>query len=100
MEEVAAGGEESDISKEKEWQDEGKEVSYLAAKMNTAFAQLNLDFDDKGSNFQENNMSVRSYDLYLHLQDYGSNSQEVSSGELKAACIKKYANPKTFLHAL
>ena len=45
-------------------------------------------------------MSIRSYDLDLNLQDYMSNAQEVSSGEFNAAQVKKYANPKTFLHAL
>ncbi len=56
-----------DSSKEKEWQDEEKEESYLTAKMNTTNTQLNLNSDDKGSNFQENNMSVRSDDLDLQL---------------------------------
>jgi hypothetical protein len=70
------------------------------AKMNTATAQLNLDSNDKGSDFQENNMSVQSNNLDLHLQDYASDAQEVSLGEYDAAYVKKYANPKTFLHAL
>jgi hypothetical protein len=100
MEGVSAGGEESDSSKEKEWQDEEKEESYLTAKMNIATAQLNLNSDDKGSDFQENDMSVRSNDLNLHLQDYASNTQGVLLGEFNAAYIKKYAKPKTFLHAL
>jgi hypothetical protein len=45
-------------------------------------------------------MSIRSDDLDLNLQDYASDAQKVSSGEFDAAYIKKYANPKTFLHAL
>ncbi len=100
MEGFSVGGEESDSSKEKEWQDEEKEESYLTAKMNTATAQLNLDSNDEGSNFQENNMNVQSDDLDLQLQGYASNAQEVLSGEFDAAYVKKYANPKIFLHAL
>jgi hypothetical protein len=100
MEGVFAGGEESDSSKEKEWQDEEKEESYLTSKMNTATTQLNLNSDDKGSDFQENNVSVQSNNLDLHLQDYASNAQEVSSGEFDASYVKKYANPKNFLRAL
>jgi hypothetical protein len=68
--------------------------------MNKATALLHLSSDDEGSNVQESNMSVRSYDLDLNLQDYASNTQEVSSGESDAAYVKKYANPKSFLHAL
>ena len=100
MEEVSAGGEESDSPKEEEWQNEEKEESYLMAKMNTTTAQLNLGSNDKGSNFQENDMSVHSNNLDLHLQDYASNAQAVLLGEFDAAYIKKYANPKIFLHAL
>jgi hypothetical protein len=70
MEGVSARGEELDSSKEKEWQDEGNEESYLTAKMNTATAQFNLDSNDKGSNFQENKTSVRSNELDLHLQEH------------------------------
>ncbi len=62
--------------------------------MNMATAQLNLNSDDKkGSNFQENDMSVRSDDLDLQLQDYASDTQEVLSGEFNATYIKKNANP-------
>jgi hypothetical protein len=74
MEGVSVGGEESDNSKEKEWQDEEKEESYLAEKMNTATAQLNLDSNDEGSNFQENNLSVQLDDSDLQLQDYARNA--------------------------
>jgi hypothetical protein len=45
-------------------------------------------------------MSIRSCGLDLTLQDYVSDAQEVSSGEFDAAFIKKYANLKSFLHAL
>ncbi len=45
-------------------------------------------------------MSIRSNDLDLNLQDYANNAQEVSSGKFDVAFTKKYANPKTFLHAL
>jgi hypothetical protein len=45
-------------------------------------------------------MSIRSSNLDLTLQDYASNTQEVSLGEFDAAFTKKYANPKSFLHAL
>ncbi len=68
--------------------------------MKTATAQLHLGSDDEGSNFQENGISIRSDNLDLNLQDYASDAQEVLSGEFNAAYIKKYANSKTFLHAL
>ncbi len=92
--------ERSDSSEENKWQEEEKEESYLTAKVNMATTQLHLGSDDEGSNFQENNMSIRSDDLDLNLQDYASNAQEVLSGEFDAAYTKKYANPKNFLHAL
>ncbi len=100
MEEDSAAREESDSSKENEWQEEEKEESYLMAKMNMATAQLHLGSNDDGRNFQENNISIHSDDLDLNLQDYASNAQEVLSGEFNTAYIKKYANPKTFLHTL
>jgi hypothetical protein len=45
-------------------------------------------------------MSICSNNLDLNLQDYGNDAQEVLLGEFDAAFTKKYANPKTFLHAL
>jgi hypothetical protein len=45
-------------------------------------------------------MSIHCVDLDLNLQDYVNNAREVSSGEFDAAFTKKYANPKTILHAL
>ncbi len=96
----SAGREESDSSEENVWQEEEKEESYLTAKMNMATAQLHLGSNDEGSDFQENIMSIRSDNLDLNLQDYASDAQEVLSGEFNAAYVKKYANPKTFLHAL
>jgi hypothetical protein len=45
-------------------------------------------------------MSIRSGNIDLNSQDYLSNAQEVLAGEFDAAYVKKYANPKTFLHAL
>ncbi len=96
----STGREESDSSKENKGQEEEKEESYLTGKMNMATAQLHFGSDDEESGFQENNMSIHSEDLDLNLQDYASNAQEVLSGEFNAAYVKKYANPKTFLHAL
>jgi hypothetical protein len=69
--------------------------------MNEATTQIHLGLEDEeGSNFQENNMSIHSGNLDLNSQDYLSDAQEVLSGEFNAAYAKKYANPKTFLHAL
>jgi hypothetical protein len=68
--------------------------------MNGAAAQLHLGSNEEGSNYSEDNMSIHSDDLDLNLQDYASNAQEVSSGKFNAAFTKKYANPKSFLHAL
>jgi hypothetical protein len=63
------------------WREEGaKEVSRLAAKMKTATSLLRLDSEDegsKGSNFEEDDQSVRSGDLDLNLTDYESDAQEV-----------------------
>ncbi len=100
MEEDSAEGVESKSTNEAEWQEEDKEESHLMAKMNKATALLHLSSDDEGSDVQESNMSVPSDDLDLNLQDYASNAQEVSLGEFDAAYLKKYANPKSFLHAL
>ena len=64
---------------------------------------LQLDSEEEGSNgsnFQEEDLSVRSNNLDLKLSDYESDAQEVSSGEFDANYVKKYATPKTFLHAL
>ncbi len=100
MEEDSASSKKSESTKEKEWQEEEKEASYLTAKMNVATALLHPGSDEEGSNYQEDIMSIRSSDLDLTLQDYASNAQEVSSGKFDAAFTKKYANPKSFLHAL
>ncbi len=100
MEEDSAEGVESKSTDEAEWQEEDKEESHLTAKMNKATALLHLSSNDEGSNVQESNESVRSNNLDLNLQDYASNTKEVSSGEFDAAYFKKYANPKSFLHAL
>ncbi len=69
MEEDSAEGVESKSTDKAEWQEEDKEESHLTAKMNKATALLHLSSDDKGSNVQESNMSVRSDDLDLNLQD-------------------------------
>jgi hypothetical protein len=100
MEEDSTEGVESKSTDKAEWQEEDKEESHLMAKMNKAITLLHLSSDDEGSNVQESNMSIRSNDLDLNLQDYASDAQEVSLGEFDAAYIKKYANPKSFLHAL
>jgi hypothetical protein len=85
------------------WREEGaKELSRLAAKMKTATSLLRLDpevEESEGSDFEEDDQSVRSGDLDLS-SDYASDAQEVSSGEFDAQYVKRYANPKTFLHVL
>jgi hypothetical protein len=87
-------------SKDKSWQEDGSEVAQLTAKMRKATALLQLNSDKEGSDFQESDMSIRSYNLDLDLSDYESEAQEVSSGEFDANYYKKYANPKTFLDAV
>jgi hypothetical protein len=70
--------------------------------MKTATSLLRLDSEDEeseGSDFEEDDQSVRSGDLDLS-SDYASDAQEVSSGEFEAQYVKRYANPKTFLHVL
>ncbi len=100
MDEDSASSKKSESTEEEEWQEEKKEASYLTARMNVATAQLHLGFNKKGSNYPEDDMSIHSNDLDLNLQDYASNAQEVLSGKFDAAFTKKYANPKSFLHAL
>jgi hypothetical protein len=100
MEEDSICSKKSESTEEKEWQEEEKEASYLTAKMNVASARLHLGSDEEGSNYQEDDMSICSGNLDLTLQDYASNAQEVSSGKFDAAFTRKYANPKSFLHAL
>jgi hypothetical protein len=68
--------------------------------MKKATSLLQLNSDEEGSNFQESDMSIRSNDLDLKLSDYESGALEVSSREFDAKYVKKYVNPKSFLHAL
>jgi hypothetical protein len=77
--------------------------------MNTTTVQLQLDSDgteilssdsEEDSEYQESDMSVRSHELDLSIDDYESNAQEVSSGEFNATHSKKYVNPTTFRQAL
>ncbi len=97
------------VTEENEWHEEGREASTLQTNMNTATVQLQLDLDvaeilssdsKEDSEFQESDMSVRSYDLDLSLDEYESDAQEVSSEEFNAIHSKKYANPTTFRHML
>ena len=84
-------------------EEEAEEVSRLTTKMKTATSLLHLGSEDEesdGSDFGEDEQSVRSGDLDLDLSDYASDAQEVSSGEFDAQYVKKYENPKTFLHLL
>jgi hypothetical protein len=68
--------------------------------MKKATSLLQLSSNEEGSNFQESDMSNPSDDLDLKLSDYESNALEVSLGEFDAKYVKKYVNPKSFLHAL
>jgi hypothetical protein len=97
--EVGAKSESEDSS----WKEEAEEVSHLTVKMTKATTLLQLDSDEEvndGSDFREDDLSVRSGDLDLKLSDYESEADEVSSGEFDANYVKKYATPKTFLHTL
>ncbi len=90
-------------SKDSSWKEGAKEVSHLMAKMKKATTLLQLDSDKEvsdGSDFREDDLSVTSSNLDLNLSDYGDAANEVSSGEFDANYVKKYANPKTFLHTL
>ncbi len=100
MDKDSASSEKSESTKEEEWQEEEKEASCFTARMNVAITHLHLGSNKEGSNYREDDMSICSDDLDLNLQDYASNAQEVSSGEFNEAFTKKYANPKSFLHAL
>jgi hypothetical protein len=100
MDKDSASSKKSKSTKEEEWQEEEKEGSCLTARMNVATAQLHLSSNKEGSNYCKDDTSIRSDDLDLNLQDYASDAQEVSLGEFDAAFTKKYANPKSFLHAL
>jgi hypothetical protein len=74
MEEDSAGSKKSESPKENEWQEEDKTFHLTAKVTNVASAQLHLGSDEEGSNFQEDNMSIRSDDLDLNLQDYTNNA--------------------------
>jgi hypothetical protein len=110
MEEDQSADDQSRGTEENEWHNKEREASTLQTNMNTATVQLQLDSDGTGilssdskedSEFQESNMSVRSHELDLSLDDYESNhAQEVSSGEFDATHSKKYVNPTTFRQAL
>jgi hypothetical protein len=97
MDKDSASSKKSESTEEEEWQEE---ETCLTARMNVATAQLHLGSNEEGSNYHKDDMSIRSNDLDLNLQDYASNAQEVSSGEFDAAFTKKYTNPKSFLHVL
>ena len=109
MEDKEGGDMEADIeespspSNDSTWKDDTKDVSSLTAKMKTATSLLQLDTDEEGSDgsdFAENDQSVKSDDLDLDMSDYGSDVLEVSSGEFDALHTRKYATPMTFLHTL
>ncbi len=75
MEEATdTGKEESEVSKEFKWEDEKREENSLMVKMNMATAQCNLGSDKEGSHFQEDNRSVCSGNLDLHLDIYASDA--------------------------
>ncbi len=86
-------------TEENKWHKERREASTLQANMNTATVQLQVE-SKESSKFLESDMSVPSRDLDLSLDEYKSDTQEVSSGEFNAIHSKKYVNPTTFWHAL
>jgi len=79
-------------SNDSTWQEEGaKEVSNLTAKMKSATSLLRLNSEDEesdGSDFGEDDQSVRSGDLDLESSDYENDALEVSSGEFDAKYVK------------
>ena len=90
-------------SDDSSWKEGAKEVSHLTAKMKKATTLLHLESDEEasdGSNFRKDDLSVRSGNLEVNLSDYEDAANEVSSEEFDANYVKKYANPKTFLHTL
>ena len=102
MEEDLGVGSKSD-SEDPSWTEDAKEDAQLTDKMTKATNHLQLDLEEEsseGSDFGEDDLSVRSNDLDLKLSDFESAADEVSSGEFDANYVKKYANPKTFLHSL
>jgi len=95
--------ESSTPSDDSTWKEDTRDVLSLTAKMKTAMSLLHLNPDEEGSNgsdFAEDDQSVKSDDLDLDTSDYDSEALEVSSGEFDALYTKKYATPKTFLHTL
>ena len=90
-------------SEDPSWKESDEEVLHLMAKMKKATTLLQLDSEEEasnGSDFKDDDFSIRSNDLDLKLSDYKSDAQEVSSGEFDANYVKKYATPETFLHEL
>jgi hypothetical protein len=95
--------ESSTPSDDSTWKEDTRDVLSLTAKMKTATSLLHLNPDEEGSDgsdFAEDDQSVKSDDLDLDTSDYDSEALEVSSGEFDALYTKKYATPKTFLHTL
>ena len=102
MEENAEVGSQTD-SDDPSWNEDSKEDAQLTEKMTKATNHLQLDSEEEssdGSDFGEDDLSVRSNDLDLKLSDFESTADEVSSGEFDANYVKKCASPKTFLHSL
>ena len=86
-------------SEDPSWKEGDEEVLHLMAKMKKATTLLQLDSEEEasnGSDFKDDDFSIRSNDLDLKLSDYESDAQEVSSGEFDANYVKKYATPETF----
>jgi hypothetical protein len=96
---------EAEMEDSNEW---AKINATMTANMSSASAQLNGcsdDEDKEGSgeeeeSFNKNDLSIRSGDHDLSIEEYDSDTVEVSSGIFGAEHSKKYETPNSFLQAL
>jgi hypothetical protein len=107
--EEGAGKQGSNEEAEMEDRDEWAKINAtMTANMASALAQLNSHSDDKdkeGSgkeevSFNENDLSIRSGDHNLGIEEYDPDAVEVSLGIFDAEHSKKYKTPNSFLQAL
>jgi hypothetical protein len=97
--------EEAEMEDSNEW---AKINATITANMALALAQLNGCSDNKDKeglgeeeeSFNKNDLSIRSGDHDLSIEEYNSDAVEVSSGIFDAEHIKKYKTPNSFLQAL
>jgi hypothetical protein len=96
--------EEAEMEDSKEW---AKINTTMTANMTSASAQLNGCSDDEDEeglgkeekSFNKNDLSIRSGDHNLSIEEYDPDAVEVSSGIFNTEHSKKHKTPNSFLQA-